>query len=490
MIRETTPTPLRTGTSSSVEGANPGYRRTVGLFSATMLIAGSMIGSGVFIVAADMVRTGHTGGFLLTAWGLTAILTLFGALSYGELAAMFPHAGGQYIYLRETYGPATGFLYGWTVFMVIECGTIAAVAVGFGKYLGSFFPAITDTTWLGPHLEVPLMRVTQAISVGPYQLGLTPSRLSGMVLVLFLSALNLCGIKLGSLIQNFFTVAKIGGLTALVLLGLLLKPQVAAVPTPFLPINGSPALPFLTALLVVQTGSLFSADAWNSITFIAGEVKEPRRTIPMSLLIGPALVCTLYLLANFAYLKVLGPTGIASAPQDRVGSAALQALLGPGGGLIMAGAILVSMFGCLNGLVISGARVYQRMAVDGLFHPRAASLNARGVPAFGIWSQALWACLLALTGTYGQLLDFVMLPTILFYVFTVGGVFLLRWRRPGLERPVRVWGYPVVPALYLLGSSAIVGALVIHRPSYSWPGLILVALGWPVYLALKPRLKK
>ena len=292
--------------------------------------------------------------------------------------------------------------------------------------------------------------------------------------------------------MHTFSPAKmwIGGLTALVLLGLLLKPQVAAVPTPFLPINGSPALPFLTALLVVQTGSLFSADAWNSITFIAGEVKEPRRTIPMSLLIGPALVCTLYLLANFAYLKVLGPTGIASAPQDRVGSAALQALLGPGGGLIMAGAILVSMFGCLNGLVISGARVYQRMAVDGLFHPRAASLNARGVPAFGIWSQALWACLLALTGTYGQLLDFVMLPTILFYVFTVGGVFLLRWRRPGLERPVRVWGYPVVPALYLLGSSAIVGALVIHRPSYSWPGLILVALGWPVYLALKPRLKK
>ncbi|WLT33178.1 APC family permease [Geothrix sp. PMB-07] len=467
----------------------PGYRRHVGLFSATMLIAGSMIGSGVFIVAADMVRTGHTGGFLLAAWGLTAILTLFAALSYGELAGMFPQAGGQYTYLRETYGPVAGFLYGWTFFVVIECGTIAAVAVGFGKYLGSFFPAITDTAWIGPHLDVPLMRVTQAISVGPYHLGLTPSRLSGIAVVLFLSAVNLYGVKLGARIQNLFTVAKIGGLAALILLGLLLKPSVAPVQTPFLPLDGSPALPFLTALLVVQTGSMFSADAWNSVTFIAGEVKEPQRTIPYSLLIGTTTVCGLYFLANAVYLKVLGPTGIANAPQDRVGSLALQVLLGSGGGLIMAGSILVSMFGCLNGLVLSGARVYQRMAEDGLFYPSAAKLNTHGVPAFGLWIQAFWTCLLTLTGTYGQLLDFVMLPTILFYILTVGGVFLLRWRRPELDRPVRVWGYPVVPALYLLGATAIVGALFIYRPSYSWPGLLLVALGGPVYLAVKPRVK-
>jgi len=464
-----------------------GYRRHLGLFSATMLIAGSMIGSGVFIVAADMVRTGRSGGFLLAAWGLTAVLTLFAALSYGELAGMFPKAGGQYTYLRETYGPAAGFLYGWTFFVVIECGTIAAVAVGFGKYLGTFFPAVTDTAWLGPHLDVPLWQVTQSIAVGPYHLGLTPSRLSAIAVVVFLSAVNLYGVKLGARIQNLFTVAKIGGLAALILLGLLLAPPVAATQTPFLPLDGSAALPFLTALLVVQTGSMFSADAWNAITFIAGEVKEPERTIPYSLLIGTTLVCGLYVLANAAYLKVLGPTGIANAPQDRVGSAALQALLGSGGGLIMAGSILISMFGCLNGLVLSGARVYQRMAEDGLFYPSAASLNAHGVPAFGLWIQALWTCLLTLTGTYGQLLDFVMLPTILFYVFTVGGVFLLRWRRPDLERPVRVWGYPVVPALYLVGACAIVGALFIHRPSYSWPGLFLVALGWPVYLAVKPR---
>ena len=464
-----------------------GYRRHLGLFSSTMLIAGSMIGSGVFIVAADMVRTGRSGGFLLAAWGLTAVLTLFAALSYGELAGLYPKAGGQYTYLREIYGPGTGFLYGWTFFVVIECGTIAAVAVGFGKYLGSFFPSISDAVWIGPHLDLPVLHLTQAIAVGPYHLGLTPARISAIAVVVLLSAVNLYGVKLGARIQDLFTVAKIGGLAALVILGLWLHPIVAPVAGPYVPIGHDPALPFLTALLVVQTGSMFSADAWNSITFIAGEVKAPERTIPLSLLIGTTLVCGLYILANAAYLRVLGPTGIATASQDRVGSAALQALLGSGGGLIMAGSILVSMFGCLNGLILSGARVYQSMAQDGLFYPKAAELNAHGVPGFGLWIQALWTCLLTLTGTFGQLLDFVMLPTILFYVFTVGGVFLLRWRKPDLPRPVRVWGYPVVPGLYLLGAIAIVGALFIHRPSYSWPGLVLVALGWPVYLWVRPR---
>lgn len=465
----------------------PGYRRHLGVFSSTMLIAGSMIGSGVFIVAADMVRTGHSGGFLLAAWGLTAILTLFAALSYGELAGLFPRAGGQYTYLREIYGPGTGFLYGWTFFVVIECGTIAAVAVGFGKYLGSFFPAVSDAVWIGPHLDLPLVHLTGAIAVGPYHLGLTPARLSAIAVVTLLSAVNLYGVKLGTRIQDLFTVTKIGGLAALVILGLWLRPAAAPTPGPFVPATHDPVLPFLTALLVVQTGSMFSADAWNSVTFIAGEVKHPERTIPLSLLIGTTLVCGLYILANGAYLRVLGPTGIANAPQDRVGSAALEALLGSGGGLIMAGSILVSMFGCLNGLILSGARVYQRMAEDGLFYPSAARLNVHGVPGFGLWIQALWTCALTLTGTYGQLLDFVMLPTILFYVFTVGGVFILRWREPDLPRPVRVWGYPFVPALYLLGAIAIVGALFFYRPSFSWPGLALVAAGWPVYLWVRPR---
>lgn len=461
---------------------NSGYQRHVGLFSAIMLIAGSMIGSGVFIVAADMVRTGHSGSFLLWGWALTGILTVLGALSYGELAGMFPHAGGQYTYLREIYGPLTGFLYGWTFFAIIECGTIAAVAVGFGKYLGTFFPAVNDTTWIGPHLDLAAWKVTETITVGPYHLGLTPSRLSGIAVVVLLSAVNLYGVKLGARIQNLFTVAKIGALAALILLGLFLKPVAPVDPAPFTPAAGTLQLGFLTALLVVQTGSLFSADAWNGITFIAAEVKAPQRTIPLSLLIGTGLVCGLYFLANAIYVKVLGPAAIANAPSDRVGSAALQALLGPKGGLLMAGAILVSMFGCVNGLVLAGARVYQTMAADGLFLPQAAKLNDNGVPAFGMGIQALWTCLLTLTGTYGQLLDFVMFAALLFYVLTVFGVILLRLRRPEAERPVKVFAYPLVPALYLLGALAIMGALFIHKPSYTWPGLALVALGLPLYL--------
>ncbi|MBI3132883.1 MAG: amino acid permease [Acidobacteria bacterium] len=460
---------------------NATYQRHVGLFSAIMLIAGSMIGSGVFIVAGDMVRSGHTGSFLLWGWALTAVLTVLGALSYGELAGMFPHAGGQYTYLREIYGPLTGFLYGWTFFAIIECGTIAAVAVGFGKYLGTFFPAVNDATWIGPHLDVAVWKITDSITVGPYHLGLTPSRLSGIAVVVFLSFVNLYGVRLGARIQNLFTVAKIGSLAALILLGLFMTPQAPVDTAAYVPPPSVPQLGFLAALLVVQTGSLFSADAWNSITFIAAEVKEPKRVIPLSLLIGTGMVCALYFLANVIYLKVLGPTAIANAPSDRVGSAALQAILGPRGGLLMAGAILVSMFGCVNGLVLAGARVYQTMAADGLFLPQASKLNGNGVPAFGIGIQAVWTCLLTLTGTYGQLLDFVIFAALLFYVLTVAGVIILRFRQPDAERPVKVFAYPLVPLLYLAGALAIMVALFIYKPSYTWPGLALVAMGLPLY---------
>ncbi len=462
--------------------SDSGYRQTVGGFSATMLIAGSMIGSGVFIVAADMVRTGGSGAFLLWAWLLTGLLTIFGALSYGELAGLWPRAGGQYTYLREIYGPQTGFLYGWTFFVIIECGTIAAVAAGFGKYLGTFFPAISDAQWLMGPLNVPALHLPGGIDVGPYALGLTTARLSGILVILLLSLVNLVGVRLGAGIQNLFTVAKIGSLAALIVLGLVLTPSTPAVSTDFVPTSGAPTLPFLVALLVVQTGSLFSADAWNSVTFIAGEVKEPSRTIPRALLVGTAMVCSLYFLAHVVYLKVLGPTAIATATGDRVGSTALNALLGPQGERIMSAAILVSMFGCINGLVFSGARVYQAMAADGVFIPAAKRLNKAGVPATAILLQAVWASLLCLSGTYGQLLDYVMFAALLFYVLTVGGVILMRFRRPDLPRPVRVPGYPVIPVLYLVGALAIMGALLLHRPAFTWPGLALVALGWPLYL--------
>ena len=463
------------------------YKREIGLFSAIMLIAGSMIGSGVYIVGADIVREGHSGSFLLWAWTLTAVMTVLGALSYGELAGLFPKAGGQYAYLRETYGPLTGFLYGWTFFAVIECGTIAAVAVGFGKYLGAFIPWVSETRWLAGPFHVPALHLTRDIAVGPYDLGLTSARSAGIAMILLLTFANAFGVKLGARIQNLFTVAKIGSLAALILLGLSMSPAAPPNPADFAPASAGPTLPFLTLLLVVQTGSLFSADAWNSVTFIAGEVKEPRRTIPLALFIGTALVCGLYILAHVAYLKILGPTAIATAPQDRVGSLALKALFGPPGELLMAGAILWSMFGCQNGLVLSGARVYQAMAEDGLFVARAAQLNPHGVPGFALGVQAVWASALTLSGSYGQLLDYVVFAALLFYVLTVAGVIVLRIRRPELERTAKVPLYPVLPVLYIAGAVAIMGALLIHRPAFTWPGLAIVLLGLPVYFATRKR---
>lgn len=462
------------------------YHRHIGPFSATMLIAGSMIGSGIFIVPAEMIRAWGTGTFLMLAWALTAALTLLGAHAYGELAGMFPRAGGQYVYLRESYGPLPAFLYGWTVFLIIECGSIAAVAMAFGKFLGTFAPAVSESRYLLGPLEVPAA-VLGGITVGPYHLGLTPARLVAIGVIGGLSLLNGFGSKAGVWVQNVFTLAKLGSLAALILAGLLLPVQHPAAAGPVIPPGGEAALPFLAALLVVQTGSLFSSDSWHAVTFIAGEVREPRRTIPLSLLVGPLLVLGLYLLANGVYLKVLGPAGIAHAPGDRVGSEALRALLGPRGDRIMALAILVSTFGCANGMIMAGSRLYRTMAEDGLFFPAAARLNRHRVPGAALALQAVWASLLTLTGNYVQLLDFTMFAALLFYALTVSGVIALRIRRPDLERPVRVRAYPLVPALYVLGAVAIMAALLRYRPSFTWPGLALVALGLPFYLLLRRR---
>ncbi len=462
-----------------------GYRRHLGLFSATMLIAGSMIGSGVYIVGADIVRTGQSGAFLLWAWVLCGFLTLAAALTYGELAGLFPQVGGQYAYLREAYGPATGFLYGWTFFTVIECGTIAAVAVGFGKYLGHFLPGVSETSWLLGPVHVPALPLFGGIAIGPYDLGLTSARLAGIAVILVLTGANGLGVRLGSRIQNLFTVAKVASLAALILAGLIFSPSHPLPAAPATPTTGSAALPFLVALLVVQTQTLFSADAWNSVTFIAAEVKVPQRTIPLSLFIAPAMVCGLYLLAHVAYLNVLGASAIATAPQDRVGSLALRELFGPVGESVMVGAILWSMFGCLNGLILSGARVYQTMAADGVFLAPVRVLSTRGVPLRAMLLQAAWASVLTLSGSYNQLLDFVMFAALMFYALTVLAVFVLRIRRPELERPVRAPLFPWLPGLYLLGATGIMGALLIYRPAFTWPGLALVALGWPVYRLLR-----
>jgi APA family basic amino acid/polyamine antiporter len=458
-----------------------GYRKTFGTFSATMIIAGSMIGSGIFIVPAEMVRTGGTGSFLVLAWVFATVVTLLGANAYGELAGMFPRAGGQYAYLREAYGPFTGFLYGWTAFTIIQSGIIAAVAMAFAKYLGRLFPAVSETAFLAGPLQVPALHVGTRVTIGPYAFGLTPARLCAIGLILGLSLVNLFGARLGARIQNTFTVAKLGALGALILAGLLAAapqvPHLAVVPQ-----GADAALPFVAALLVVQTGSLFSADCWNAVTFIAAEMRQPKRSIPLALLIGPLTVMAMYLLANAAYLRILGPAGIAGAPSDRVGSQLLGAVMGPRGDLLMTLAILVSTFGCNNGLILSGSRLYQAMAEDGLFFRRAVALNRHGVPGASIAMQALWASVLTLTGSYSQLLEFTIFAALLFYVLTVGGVFVLRIARPGAERPVRAFGYPVLPALYLAGALAVMGALLAYRPSFTWPGLVLVALGGPVYL--------
>jgi APA family basic amino acid/polyamine antiporter len=457
----------------------PTYHRHFGPFSATMLIAGSMIGSGIFIVPAEMVRLGGSGTFLLAAWALTALLTLLGAHSYGELAGMFPEAGGQFVYLKEAYGSLVGFLYGWTMFAIIETGCIAAVAMAFGKFLGTFVPFASEARYLLGPLEVPAFEALPGILLGPYHLGLTPARLAAILVVLVLTAVNTRGARLGVLVQNVFTVAKLGSLAALVAAGLL-----AAAPAqgaaPFLPAGAPAALPFLAALLVAQSGSLFSADAWNAVTFIASEVREPRRTIPLALLAGPVIVLGLYLLANVVYLRVLGPGGIAGAPGDRVGTAALHALFGPPGDRLMALAILVSTFGCANGVILAGSRLYQAMAAAGLFFPAAARLNRHEVPATALAIQAGWACLLTLTGNFAQLVEFSISSALLFYLLTVLGVFVLRWRAPERERPVPILAYPLPPALYAAGAIAVLGALLRYRPSFTWPGMVLV----PVYFAI------
>jgi APA family basic amino acid/polyamine antiporter len=432
------------------------FVRGLGLWDATMIVAGSMIGSGIFIVSADIARQVGSPGWLLMVWLLTGLLTLTAALSYGELAAMMPKAGGQYVYLREAYGPAVGFLYGWTLFLVIQCGTIAAVAVAFAKFLAVLVPAVAP---------VPVQRGV-AIAV-----------------IVLLTAFNLRGVQAGKWIQNVFTIAKLGALAALIVLGLFASHASAPALTQadFWGSRSALELGLWTAIGTAMVGSLFSSDAWNNITFTAGEVREPQRNIPLSLALGTLIVTGLYLLANVAYLNALSLEAIQTAAQDRVGTAAAESILGSGAAGLMAAAIMVSTFGCVNGLVLAGARVYYAMAQDGLFFKGAGVLSDHGVPARGLQLQAVWACLLTLSGSYGNLLDYVIFAALLFYVLTVGAIFVLRRKQPDAERPYRAFGYPVVPALYVVLALLLMADLLVYKPDYTWPGLGIVLAGLPVY---------
>jgi APA family basic amino acid/polyamine antiporter len=494
----------------------PQFVRGMGLFSATAIVMGSMIGSGIFIVSADMSRSVGSPALLIAAWLVTAVMTLIGALSYGELAAMMPKAGGQYVYLREALGPLWGFLYGWTLFLVIQTGTIAAVGVAFGKFLGVFFPSVNATHWLWHIGHVPALAVGPMV-LGNMDIGLNTANLAAIVIITLLTLLNTFGLKLGATVQNIFTTAKVLALLAVIAAGLAAR-NAAAIAANFgsawtnfwansgwhtlhtvqVGVGGPTALVgILTVVAVVQVGSLFSSDAWNNVTFTAGEIENPRRNLPLSLAIGTGVVLLLYIACNFVYLSVLPMTGSADAAtiagrgiqfaaQDRVATAVMESAFGTIGAKLMAAAILVSTFGCVNGMLLAGARVYYAMSRDGLFFKSVGKLSPRsGVPANSLWVQWVWTCLLCLSGSYGQLLDYVIFAVLVFYILTITGLFVLRRTRPDAPRPYRAFGYPILPALYIVMATWICVVLLRYKPQYTWPGLILVLLGVPVYLVWK-----
>ena len=494
-----------------------GFVRAIGLFDGTMIVVGSMIGSGIFIVAADISRqTGSSGGLLLT-WILTGLLTISAALSYGELAALFPHAGGQYIYLREAYSPLWGFLYGWTLFLVIQTGTIAAVAVGFARYLGVLLPSISPSVWIIPPIALG----------SKYAISLSIQQLVGVLMIVFLTFVNTLGVQLGKLIQNVFTSAKTLSLLGLIFLGIFVGRNAGAISENFShlwairnPQTIEPGANFLRSFIpsvtaasgafglfvaygVAQVGSLFSADAWNNIGFTAAEVKNPKRDVALSMAFGTIIVITLYCLANLAYLCTLPLVQIQTVPDDRVASAALNVIFGPAGAAIMAVAIIISTFGCNNGLILAGARVSYAMAKDGLFFRSTGTLNKKGVPGSALIYQGIWITVLILLRTrhvdtagaitygnlYSDLLDYVVFSVLIFYVLTIAGIFALRAKRPDAERPYKAFGYPFVPLVYIVAALAIMFVLLLYRTQTAWPGLVIVLLGVPVYLVWSRRAK-
>jgi APA family basic amino acid/polyamine antiporter len=468
-----------------------------------MIVIGSMVGSGIFIVSADIARTVGTPALLLAVWLLTGLVTIIAALSYGELAGMMPQAGGQYVYLREAYNPLVGFLYGWTLFTVIQCGTIAAVAVAFAKFTAVLVPWCSTTNVL--------------FSVGRF--GVSGGQILAIASIIVLTALNVRGVRAGKRVQDVVTMAKVLALAALVILGLAIGWNAEVVAKNFtgfwdglthgftVRLEGNMIFrtdligwSLLSAVGVAMVGSLFSSDAWNNITFAAAEVQEPKRTIPLALALGTLTVTSIYLLANAAYLVTLplsgasgdvaaGATagasvmqrGIQFANNDRVGVAVAEVLFGGSGATMMAVLIMISTFGCNNGLILAGSRVYYAMSRDGLFFQRAGELNKHSVPAWALVLQCVWSCALCLSGTYSDLLDYVVFAVLLFYILTIAGIFILRARRPDAERPIKAVGYPVLPALYIVIAGAICVDLLIYKPAFTYPGLGLVLAGVPVY---------
>ena len=455
------------------------FHRSLGLWDATMLVAGSMIGSGIFIVSAGMLRDLGSPAWMLVAWVVAGVLTVLAALSYGELASMMPKAGGQFVYLQRAYGKLTAFLYGWTAFTVITSGIIAAVAVAFAKFSAVFFPVLSPDNIL---LDLGFVKVSTA-------------QVYAVSAILLLTWFNTRGVDSSKTFTTVFTTAKIVAVLALIVVGLAVGLGTDVLATNFregwravqlgsdgslTPLTGAA---LISVLGVAMVGSLFSSDGWNSVTFIAGEIKDPERNIPRSLALGTFMVTALYVLANITYLTLLPNEGIMHAEADRVGTAAAQVIMGPAAVSVMAALIMVSTFGCINGYVLVGPRMYYAMAKEGLFFKKAATLSAKGVPQWATWVQCLWACVLCFSGTYGDLLDYATFASLLFYVVTIAGIFVLRKREPDAERPYRAFGYPLVPALYIICALGFCLNLLVNKPSFTVGSLVIVALGAVVYFA-------
>lgn len=470
----------------------PELKRGLGLLDSVMIVVGVMIGSGIFIVSADIARTVGSAGMLLLVWVVTGVMTVIGALCYGELSSMMPDAGGQYVYLREAYNPLVGFLYGWTLFMVIQTATIAAVAVAFAKFTGVLVPIFSD----------------QNILLSVWRVKVSVTQLLAVAVILVLTAINLMGLREGKIVQNVFTITKTAVLVSIIFLGLFVVQNGDAISVNLshfwsatwthvqdgkvISVEPLSGWKILAALGAAMVGSLFAADSWHDVTFVGEEVVEPRKTLPRSLAIGSGLVVILYILTNVSYIRLLPIVGhpdavdvmgrgIQFAAADRVGTATASMIFGDLATVIMAALIMVSTFGCTNGLILAGARVYYAMARDGLFFKSAAELNVNAIPAFALIIQSAWAIVLCFSGSYGDLLDYVIFAVLVFYILTIAGLFILRKKRPEAERPYRAFGYPIVPALYILTAAAICIDLLIFKPHYTWPGVGIVLLGIPVH---------
>lgn len=452
------------------------FKRSLGLLDATMIVAGSMIGSGIFIVSADIIRNVGSAGALLLIWLFTGFLTIAAALSYGELSSMFPKAGGQYVYLKESFNSLTGFLYGWSFFAVIQTGSIAAVGVAFSKFAAYVFPSLSETNII---INLNFLQISAA-------------QLTSIILVVFLTYINTRGVKEGKIIQTIFTMVKLIALFGLIIFGFILAAKAdiwkANWSTGFSinKLEGNTLVPYsgfavMGALAASLVGSLFSSDSWNNVTFIAGEIKNPSKNIGRSLFLGTLIVTLIYIAANMMYLSVLSINEIAHAENDRVGVAASQQIFGSSGTYIIAILLMVSTFGCNNGLILSGARVYHTMAKDGLFFKKIAQLNKNGVPEKALWMQCIWASVLCLSGKYNELLEYVIFVVLIFYILTIAGIFRLRKTKPDLARPYKAIGYPVLPFIYIISALTICIMLLIYKYNSSIPGLAIVLLGIPIY---------